>query len=59
MIPCEIHTLDTVQLSPLSEKVTAKLEVIERKKNVQRKWRASMQGRDKIARTFSPAEGTL
>lgn len=31
MIPCEIHTLDTVQLCPLHEKVTAKLEMFGKK----------------------------
>ena len=53
MINCEIHTLDTVQLCALSQKVIAELEMIkEQKKDAQWRQRASIQGRDKIARTF-------
>lgn len=45
--------LDTVQLRPLSQKVIVELEMIKgQKKDAQRRWRASMQGRDEIARTF-------
>lgn len=45
--------MHTVQLHPLSRKVIPELEIIkEQKKNAQRRWKVSVQGRDKIVRTF-------
>jgi len=51
VIHCEIHTLDTVQFCPLSQKIIAELGITKKqKKDEQVRWRASMRG-DKIART--------